>query len=743
MTSPGRHLTDEWEPTDEHLWGRLLELARGDVSELRISGGTIEAPNHGQGFHPWPNPNGSGWVVKQYNDLGGKWKRRASLIPCLHGESVVLPAGQCPSELSGLVLAGTDSQGNTIWGLTPQARRTVIAGVRDEFRSRMEDLFEDFDQAKAAELGKWVEMTFRTTTSRTPPGGAELKKKLSLLVWELKNSSMRTDPNESLNNLKRDWGILEPQLGKLTKLFSEEGSGRVIPPELVLGSHTYINEVGLIDKELDKYAKRLETVIKSLTGWRKKALDGLVVVFKRPDAFNGTVSGKYKRDKDQLWLRTSPVILRRDSGYAGFEYILLHELGHRYERFHSLPDDFERSSWYTTEYSRESGESFAELFALGAAKLTGSWDQSVVERFETVMRGSEVEESTVTASIAVEAAEGVGAELKRRVEQIIKDFNVQEALELGNWIEATFRLTVSRTPPGARKIKVTLTSLVNELRNGPKRLIDPARPNRVLELLSRYWRELEPELPKIVRLFSEEGSGKVIPTDVVENGHTYINEVGLPEPELKKYITKLETAMKVLTGWRQKVLKGLVLVLKRPDSFKGRDAGLYVHANDQIWIRASSAILHRGGGYSSFEYILVHELGHRFERWHGVGINFGTPEWHSTEYSKKSPRESFAELFALGAFGMKGSWDQSIVERFEALMSGNGGVDIEHTRDLALARGLRRVLADRSGDADWLRVSPEKLVTYLYKTGDDPIPTAESIEWIESDSLQPSNFLDD
>jgi len=45
--------------------------------------------------------------------------------------------------------------------------------------------------------------------------------------------------------------------------------------------------------------------------------------------------------------------------------------------------------WWTTRYSRAEGESFAELFALSSFKLTGSWDQELIRRFDRIMAGKE------------------------------------------------------------------------------------------------------------------------------------------------------------------------------------------------------------------------------------------------------------------------------------------------------------------------------------------------------------------
>jgi hypothetical protein len=84
-------------------------------------------------------------------------------------------------------------------------------------------------------------------------------------------------------------------------------------------------------------------------------------------------------------------VLKRGAGYASFEYICVHELAHRYEKYNRLPEDFDKPQWWTTRYSRTEGlggsEGFAELFALGHFHLTGNWAPDILDRFEAVMTG--------------------------------------------------------------------------------------------------------------------------------------------------------------------------------------------------------------------------------------------------------------------------------------------------------------------------------------------------------------------
>lgn len=90
----------------------------------------------------------------------------------------------------------------------------------------------------------------------------------------------------------------------------------------------------------------------------------------------------------------TPKVLKRELGsYGSVDYILIHELGHRYERKNHVPEDFDQTEWWSTRYSTMEGESFAELFAMGnwpaVARASLLVDQEELgkrlQRFEQVM----------------------------------------------------------------------------------------------------------------------------------------------------------------------------------------------------------------------------------------------------------------------------------------------------------------------------------------------------------------------
>ena len=389
--------TDEYEPTDADLWQKCLDVVNGELREFTAYGRTIHSPNDGRGYEHMPNPKGIAWAVKQYNGFGGGWKKREAhqtqLRILANGGAVAARAGELDDlGRRGLARVSGKAHGRVYWEVTAKGRRVALAGIVSELTMRMEALLQAFDPLKAKELGEWLDSNFRVSSPKTPKGGKALKERMQRLVWVLKfrySSSKDPDPARLVQEIQRDWDEIKRDPSLLVK-FTDEG-GTVVPKDLELDGVLYVNEAGVSASELAKYAKRLAAVFASLRGWRRKALTGrLIVNLKPPSAFNGSVSGKYKSERDEMWVRTTPSILRRAAGYASFEYILVHELGHRYEHKQRLPQDFDKASWWTTRYSRDEGESFAELFALGHSAITGSWDGAIVERFERVMT---VEES--------------------------------------------------------------------------------------------------------------------------------------------------------------------------------------------------------------------------------------------------------------------------------------------------------------------------------------------------------------
>jgi len=275
------------------------------------------------------------------------------------------------------------------------AHRFIMAGLADQFETKIRDLLDGpLDSQKGKALAAWMSDNFHFKGSKTPKGGKDLKNTLSMLHWALDvGLGQGGNPEVLRPTIESDWSQIQPKLNDLVKLFTEEG-GKVVPKEVKVGANTYRNLSGFPEKQLDDYIKALEAVFDELKGWRKKALaGGLEVALAGPGEFRGTSSGKYKSSEDVLYVRATPKILKRSRGtYAAFDYIIVHELGHRYEYKRRPSIDFERQEWFTSPYSQKEGEAFAELFAISNFGIKGSWKQETVDRFENFMTTGKVTE---------------------------------------------------------------------------------------------------------------------------------------------------------------------------------------------------------------------------------------------------------------------------------------------------------------------------------------------------------------
>lgn len=302
----------------------------------------------------------------------------------------------------GLVkLAAVDSAGNRLWDITRKGHVVVTAGLADEFERRVNNALskDPPDNRDLLELSKWVTENFRVHSAKTPKGTKPAKEALARFINTLKDMGTPGAvlvPGVAGPMLRNMWGNIERDLPLLIQNFTEEGDvggGRKpVVTEIRLSHAKYINRANASFESFEKYAKAIDNTLGSLKGWRRKAMTGsLTVVFVGLNAMS--VKGKYRVADDEMWVRVTPSILKHD---RFIDYIIIHEMGHRYEHKIGLPAnaDFERHEWYTTTYSKSgtgSGEAFAELFALGHFKIPQYAE--TLERFEAIMSGGGVDEA--------------------------------------------------------------------------------------------------------------------------------------------------------------------------------------------------------------------------------------------------------------------------------------------------------------------------------------------------------------
>lgn len=236
------------------------------------------------------------------------------------------------------------------------------------------------------EFAKWVDTNFRINATNTPRGGKPVKEAWKRFAYDAKAGVGYSGADSA----RQGWERFKPMVPEMVKLFSATG-GNVIR-EIKTANATYINGKGLAAASFKKYIQALDAMFSAMKGWRRKALgNGLKVNLAGSEAFRGTSKGKYNEASDTLFVRATPKVMSRSGGYGSPEYILIHELGHRYEKMHHIGDRFERAEWITTPYSMTDSmagsEKFAELFALGHFGIRNAHREfgDVVDRFEKEM----------------------------------------------------------------------------------------------------------------------------------------------------------------------------------------------------------------------------------------------------------------------------------------------------------------------------------------------------------------------
>lgn len=157
------------------------------------------------------------------------------------------------------------------------------------------------------------------------------------------------------------------------------------PEVLKLKHATYHNKSNLGAATFKKKAQEIDKHLGTLRGFHAIPLgQNLTIWFVRKEL--SRTSAKYVPRKDLIYILPDRRIAKK--GYGTLPYVITHELAHRVEhKFRSKmpPVDFDKSEWWTTQYSRKDtvsgGEAFAELFALSHWKTDYPEYRDTINRF--------------------------------------------------------------------------------------------------------------------------------------------------------------------------------------------------------------------------------------------------------------------------------------------------------------------------------------------------------------------------
>jgi len=241
--------------------------------------------------------------------------------------------------------------------------------IYNESESNILEKIKSFDKSEESVkvLQDWLK-GLNLNTGKAPSGLSKQYKNLKIL-------------NDKVNSLKQ-WGMnanilhiidyyvkslsLE-DLEKLENKLSIQSKGVF---ELKLKNAKYINHSIISEKNFIKFSKEIDSFLNDLSGYHLEILNPLltIVFVKKEDT---KAKATYKTQLDLIYVR--PDKIKSGNEYASFNYIVLHELGHRYLQYNEnkvkkVLGNYDAVEWITTKYSMVDSmsgeEKFAELFAL-------------------------------------------------------------------------------------------------------------------------------------------------------------------------------------------------------------------------------------------------------------------------------------------------------------------------------------------------------------------------------------------
>lgn len=135
--------------------------------------------------------------------------------------------------------------------------------------------------------------------------------------------------------------------------------------KITFGNVTFINNSSMAETRFKRTASTVSKLLERFTDFHADALkEPLEIHFKYASQFKARAV--YKSLLDEVWIKESAKV--DNELYGHLLYIIVHELGHRYEKKNGLPVGFMDNMFYTTKYSMVDSmggsETFAELFAV-------------------------------------------------------------------------------------------------------------------------------------------------------------------------------------------------------------------------------------------------------------------------------------------------------------------------------------------------------------------------------------------
>lgn len=265
---------------------------------------------------------------------------------------------------------------------------------------------------------------------------------------------------------------------------------------------------------------------------------------------------------------------------------------------------------------------------------------------------------------------------------IIESFNKSDYEKMVNWLK-TLNLKI-RTPRGMKKEHELLRHLervvkvTNEFRNDKPTSSD-------LEVVDRIMND-DFNKSTIDKINDKFGIKEDKPLVVQGKFATYIKSDPSAYTKFLAGIKQLETFLSTLKGLHKKSIMSTKaikltidgklehitanLVIEFVDKKTISSKAKYETSSDKILINLQS-MGNTTDGYGSLVYVVLHELGHRYLKYHKQSFNYDGVEWITTKYSRVDTftgEEKFAELFAISHWKNKYSEYKETIDKFEKIV---------------------------------------------------------------------------
>lgn len=230
---------------------------------------------------------------------------------------------------------------------------------KSELKKIGKDFLSGFTQDDFEKLDGWIQ-SFELI-GRTPKGQKKAKESLAFLARQCEVAKMNPvflEGSVSNVNATFSWWD-ENKIDEIVEAFAQKSK----VTEITIDNITVRNESAISEAKFKKSAQQMAKYLNSFSGFHSQSLEGdVTIVIKKASDLNS--KAKYQSEDDSILVKSTLKFEDRTLPWA-----LAHEMGHRHERLHGLPEGFYEDFFRTTQYSfteslSGSSEAFAEIYVL-------------------------------------------------------------------------------------------------------------------------------------------------------------------------------------------------------------------------------------------------------------------------------------------------------------------------------------------------------------------------------------------